>query len=256
MKLDCYYYITSLPSLGALGSVPPIGLAELRDHLGDDSERQALVGSLFLLDDLLQREAYLAGELQEVAPAVLSEKQVRDESPLPLYLVPRDSEDGDRSIATSDGETDPSLKAGGGDQRRSADAMWEAYFRHVAWAARQFRCAFLAAWVRHEVTLRNALVSVRARRLGLDESDYRVAPDLSEDAEPPTDLLDDWETAATPLVGHQTLIRARWNWLAEHDAYFSFRNDELAAYALRLMLLHQWRRVSNEDRRNTQPEGI
>jgi len=38
---------------------------------------------------------------------------------------------------------------------------------------------------------------------------------------------------------------ARWAWLADNDAWFSFRDDELAVYAARLMLLHQWKRITN-----------
>jgi hypothetical protein len=64
-------------------------------HLGDDLNRRELVGCLFLLDDLLQRESYLAGELEEVTPTVLSQKQVRNESPLPEYLLPTVSQQSD-----------------------------------------------------------------------------------------------------------------------------------------------------------------
>jgi len=57
-------------------------------------------------------------------------------------------------------------------------------------------------------------------------------------------LLRAWTQASTPLAGLRVLIEARWAWLAEHDAWFSFRDDELAAYAVRLMLLEQWRRLA------------
>lgn len=246
MKLDRYYYITSLPVLGELGSEPPLGFVELREYLGDDRVRRELVGYLFLLDDLLQREAFLAGELKEVAPSVLSERQVRNQSPLPEFLLPPDGQDGDdsRGLTGSVPGQGQSSRAGKGRGGSAVDKTWEAYFRHVARMAVRLRCDFLAAWVREEVTLRNALVSVRARRLGLDEADYLVAADLVEDDEQAQGLISDWEGAPTPLAGHQALIRARWDWLAEHDCHFTFRDDELAAYALRLVLLQQWQRVS------------
>jgi hypothetical protein len=41
----------------------------------------------------------------------------------------------------------------------------------------------------------------------------------------------------------QAVIRARWAWICEHDAWFSFSDDELAAYAAKLVLLEQWRRL-------------
>jgi hypothetical protein len=244
MKLDRYYFITSLPALGELGSEPPIDFVELREYLGDDPGRRELVGCLFLLDDLLQREAYLAGELKEVAPAVLSERQVRNQSPLPEFLLATDGLEGDDSRGPRSSVSGQSSPAGKGRGSSAVDETWEAYFRHVARMAVRIGCGFLAAWVRQEVTLRNALVSVRARRLGLDEGDYLVAADLAEEDEEMQGLMSDWEGAPTPLAGHQVVIRARWEWLAEHDGHFTFRDDELAAYALRLMLLRQWRRVS------------
>jgi hypothetical protein len=34
--------------------------------------------------------------------------------------------------------------------------------------------------------------------------------------------------------------------LTAHDAWFTFSDDELAVYAARLMLLHQWLRITSE----------
>ena len=101
-----------------------------------------------------------------------------------------------------------------------------------------------------EVALRNALAVARAGRLGLKESDYLVATDLAATDEDFSTLLSAWTAAPTPLAGLRVLIEARWAWLAEHDAWFTFSDDELAAYAAKLMLLHQWRRLAEagEDR--------
>ena len=132
MKLDRYYYITSLPVLGELGSRPPIEFVELREYLGDDRVRRELVGCLFLLDDLLQREAFLAGELTEVAPSVLSERQVRDQSPLPEFLLPLEVQEGEDSRGLTGSVSGQSSHAGKGREGTAVDETWEAYFRHVA----------------------------------------------------------------------------------------------------------------------------
>jgi hypothetical protein len=89
-------------------------------------------------------------------------------------------------------------------------------------------------------------VTARAKRLGLDENEYLVATDLSLSVEEVAGLVSEWSAAATPLAGQQVLLRGRWAWLAENDAWFSFRDDELAAYAARLMLLRQWERIAAE----------
>ena len=236
MKLDRYYYITSLPPLGELGTKPPIEFGELREHLRDDPQRQELVNCLFLLDDLLQREAYLASELEKVAPTVLTQKQTRNESPLPTFLLPEVEPHRDETTDSPSSDV----------AHYTADQTWEAYFRHVAHTATQLQCPLLTTWVRHEVTLRNALVSARAKRLEIDDSEYLVATDLVEAGEEMPEIVSDWEATPTPLAGHQTLIRARWDWLEQHDRYFTFQDDELAAYALRLMLLKQWNRVTGD----------
>ena len=231
MTLDRYYYVTSLPNLGELGSAAPIGLADLRVCLADNPTCRQIVDLLLVHDDLLLREACLVGEPPEAHPAVLSDGQLRDETPLPSWLATQ--------------EVQPEVPEGNAAEP-DFDTIWEAYFRHLDGVATQFRCRLLADWARHEVTLRNALASARARRLGLDESECQVALDLAENADSADPAVGDWEAASTPLGGLQSLLRSRWAWLAEHDQYYTFRNDELAAYALRLMLLHQWQRIANE----------
>jgi len=226
--LDRYYYLTSLPALGELGAEPEMGFAELREHLSDHRSRHELVGSLFLLDDLLQREAYLAGELPQTDPAVLTVQQAHNESPLPDYLA-------------GEAEADANALRG-----LAVDRLWERYFRYVASLAERLKCRFLADWVRYEVTLRNALAATRAKRLGLEAADYLVAADLGWEGDALAEVVAEWSSSATPLAGQQVLLRARWSWLAANDAWFRFRDDELAVYAARLMLLHQWTRITSQ----------
>jgi len=230
MRSDRYYFISSLPVLGELGSTPPIGFAKLMEHVSERLHLGKMIGSLFLFDDLIQRQAFLCGEISEVDPVVLSSEQARNEGPLPDYLAPS----GD-------------LGAGAVE----TDGLWGVYFRYVADVARTANSRFLSAWVGFEVALRNALASARARRLGIEEAGYLLATGLADDTEDFTAVLGEWRAAATPLAGLRAVIRGQWEWLDRHDPWFSFSDDELAVYAARLMLLHQWRRSSSE--RATQP---
>ncbi|MBN1488293.1 MAG: DUF2764 family protein [Phycisphaerae bacterium] len=226
MRLDRGYYISALPSLGDLGTTPPMNAVELLDHLRPIPAVHQVVEALFLLDDVLQREAFLAGERQAVEPTVLTPAQARNEAPLPAELaVPSESA---ARVAQVDG-------------------LWEAAFRHADAVARERGNGFLTRWVAFEVALRNALASARAKRLKLDESQYGVAVDLSDPRADLTQAVNEWLAASTPLAGLQALIRVRWAWVHEHDAWFSFRDDELAAYAAKLMLLHQWKRVADAE---------
>jgi len=220
-----FYLGSSLPPLGDLGSTPPLALADLAEHVREFAGARSLVEAILLGDDLLEREALLAGERTEVAPAVLTAAQARNEAPLPEYLVGEEGE---------------------APRRIAADALWEAYFRHAAAVARRRTSAMLAQWVAHEVAMRNALAAERAKALGLEPADYVVAPDLAE-ADPDLGaLVAEWAAAPDPLAGMRVLDHARWRWLLDHEGWFTFADDEVAAYAAKLMLLHRWHRLAGE----------
>ena len=205
--------------------MPPLRPSQLLEHVTDCPHPRALIESLFLFGDLIQREAFLAGEIEEVDPLVLTPQQSRNEDPLPASLV------------TSTEEIKKMPEA------LQVDSLWDTCFRHAWDVARQHGSLFLACWVNHEVALRNTLAATRAGRLGLKESDYLVAKDLAATDEDFTTLLSEWTAAPTPLAALRVLIKWRWAWLAEHDSWFTFGDDELATYAAKLMLLHQWRRL-------------
>lgn len=225
------YLLAALPSLGELGQTPPITPTDLLAHVAPFAGPNAIVQAVLLSDDLLQRQAVLAGEIDRPSPAVLSGEQLQDQAPLPDYLV-GPAEDDRRPVA--------------GD-----DLLWEAYFRHVAEVARSCGNRFLAEWTTFEVGLRNAVAASRARALGLDVASYLVATDLAGDLNDFSAVVNEWSSAATPLAGLRVLDGARWAWLADNDAWFSFKDDELAAYAVRLMLLTRWRRLSEQDQRRS-----
>ncbi len=218
-----YYLLSSLPSLADLSGPPPLTCRDLLEQVSLSAQPEVLVKTLFLSDDLLQRDSLLAGEIDEAEPAVLTIAQVSDQEPLPDCL------------------------SGGSDEaprRIAVDAIWEAYFRYAADVARRLDSAFLASWTTYEVALRNAVAAARAGALGLEASDYLVAVDLSADDDDLSAVTVEWAAATSPLVGLRTLDTARWRWIGEHDAWFSFGHDELAAYAARLMLLVRWERLT------------
>ena len=221
-----YYFLTALPPLGELGTPPPLTGPELLDFVRPAPRLLAAAEALLLGDDLLSREAVLAGEVERAEPAVLAPAQLRDEAPLPPYLV---------------------RPEGGPARRVAADAVWEAYYRHVERLARRLAGSFLRAWVGYEVALRNALAARRAETLELAAEDYLVAPDLGAPDADFGPLLAEWASAPHPLAGLRALDSARWAWIAQHDAWFAFSDDELAAYTARLTLLGRWQRLAEAD---------
>jgi hypothetical protein len=215
-----YYLATALPVLGDLGTPPPLSLAALAAAV-EGGSAAAMVRALILEEDLLQRDACLAGERDEPTAVVLSPAQVRGRSPLPGFPA--------------------------AEQAVTGDGVWTRYWQYMAGLARRSASAFLAAWVPAELALRNALVVARSRTLGLDPARYLVASELAGPLPHDQAAVAAWAAAPDPLAGHQVLLRARWRWVREHEPWYSFGDDELAAYTVRLILLHRWFRALHGD---------
>lgn len=229
MALHRYFLITSLPPLGEPGSPPPIEPSELLDKMSDFHQPRELTATILLADDLQSRQSFMAGEIDTVTPVVLTPAQARNEQPLPESLAPHET-------------------GGLGRGRRvPADDVWAAYYRHADQVAKATGSEFLARWVSFEVSLRNALVSERAVALGLEPGEYLVVPELAGEPINFSQTLTEWASARNPLEGLRALDRRRWSWLRENDAWFSFSDDELAAYAAKLMLLHRWHRLTSAE---------
>lgn len=227
MVSDNYFLLSALPSLGELGSAPPLSPAALLETASMcGSAATVPLGMLFLSSDLIQREAYLAGEIAEVQGVYLTVEQVRNEAPLPDFLV-----------------------AGGEEQefsgRLEVDQIWDAYFREARRVGREG--SFLWLWVGYEVALRNALAAARARALDLDPSGWLVAPDLAAEDLDFSNVLNEWNSASTPAAGLRVLDAARWEWTRAHDDWFTFSDDEVTSYGAKLMLLQRWHKLSEHE---------
>ncbi|MDY6911321.1 MAG: DUF2764 family protein [Chloroflexota bacterium] len=231
MAGDNLYLLAALPGLGDLGSVPPMTPARFLEQVIDSDGNRALLEALLLSDDLLQRQAYLSGEAEQVGPVVLTPAQSHDEEALPEYL-------------------DISFK--GNSSHLVPDAVLEAYFRYASSVADAQNSDFLRGWIKYEVGLRNALATERAKALNLDPQESIITEDLGEEKEDFSAVISEWGSAPDPLEGLRILDSARWRWLGEHDGWFSFEDDELAAYGVRLMLLQRWNRL--EKGSSSQPE--
>ncbi len=233
------YLLSVLPSLEQIGSIPPMSKPGLLAYVADSKGPVRTVETLFLSDDLMQYQALLAEEVEkdQVDLTILSLDKTEDESVLPDFLLP------DEPAATTEEEEKES-------ERVSIDAIWARYFRHAASVAKRSSSPFLKAWVGFEVGLRNALVTARSRKLDLDPAAYLVAPELADKHADYSQVVSSWSSASDPLAAMEVLDKARWDWLEEHGGWFSFAACEIEAYAAKLMLLHRWRRILSEKRRD------
>jgi len=215
-----YYLLASLPVLGEPGAPPPLSLAEMRVR-ASRSNAATLVDAILLADDLRLRQGLLAGELTAVEPVVIASDQITGPSPLPDVLAVEERDD---------------------SGRRAEDLIWEAYWHHAARVARRRRSPFMRAWVGMEVALRNALAAARARALGQSVEAHQVAAQLGWDNAVVENCVTAWAAAADPLAGLRVLLRTRWDWVTKEERRYSFSQDEVAAYAAKLVLLVEWRR--------------
>lgn len=227
MPADNYYLLTVLPSLADPPAEPPMSPQAMLDMVEHAPRAKQLAATIFLSDDLQLRQAVQAGEVppDQAEPVVLSPEQVRDEAPLPDELV---CEDGGEDVDSAG--------------QLAADRVWAAYFRHAKAVAGG--SDMLTEWVRYEVGLRNALALARAKALELDASRYLVEPALGLDEDEFDSLMAEWSGAGDPLAGLKILDNARWAWIAEHAGHYTFGDDEIAAYAARLVILHRWKRIA------------
>ena len=219
-----YYLLTSLPPLEEPGTRPPLSTAQLRERAAH-SNAAPLVDVVLLSDDLRQRQALLAGELSDVEGAVLTSGQMTGDEPLP------------HPLAVAEAPQPPLL---------ADDLVWDAYWRHAARVARRRHSRFLGGWVRVEVALRNRLVAGRARALGESVEGREVAPELGGADGVVEDGVAAWMGADDPLTGWRSLLMTRWRWTTSEERRFSFSRDEVAAYAVKLLLLRDWHRTMRD----------
>jgi hypothetical protein len=222
-----YYILSMLPTIESLGAPAPMTPREFLALFEHEDPVRELIAAIFLSDDLLQRQAALAGgELNGFTPSVLSRSQLSGETDLPETLLPVSGDDAMRFVAPE-------------------DALWETYYQWLHTLATGSRSAFLREWIGFEVGLRNALAVRRAAELDLDTGGYTLAEDLGRDEDEFTAILNDLQSADGPLDQKETLDLARWAWLDENDAWFSFGDDEILAYAVRLLLTTRWERIND-----------
>jgi len=225
MGRSYYFLLTSLPPLPDLGGRPALTLAELQERAAPHGPAARAVDAVLLEADLLTRESILAGQTETGEAAVLSAEQARGEQPLPEYL-------------TGDAE----------GRRSPTDAMWEAYYRHVAAEAAATGCEFLRRMVGFEVSLRNALAAERARVLQLEPSDQVVAGDLVGPDARVDEIVTAFASASDPLRALRAVDEARLAWVETQSRYFSFSLDEVAAYARGLVLAVRWATLADQQR--------
>ncbi len=228
MKKNNRYLLCALPELPPFDGPPPLERRRFAELVAQCDGPSLLVETLLLFDDLVEREAVLCGELlpRNVAPAVISREQAAGEEPLPDYLT-----------ASAQG-SEPAVRS-----PILADLTWHRYFLHADKVSRRLPDSLLGRWIAFETGLRNALAVVRAGILELEPQIYLVAPEIADPVEDFDTLVREWNMAGNPLEAHELLEKHRWNWIGAHDEWYSFRDTEVGAYALRLMLLHRRHRV-------------
>lgn len=224
-----FYLLCILPGLDSLGNIPPVNKQELLSLVRESGGPVEVVQTMLLRDDLLQKEAVLSGQIEpeQAELAVLSLQQVKDEELMPDFMITEQGDEMETAVNPI-----------------PADRMWRRYFHHTAEVAQVARSPFLRAWAGFEVGLRNALAKTRAEALELKPGPYLVAPELGDTEFHFDDILISWTSASNPLEALEVLDRARWQWITEHEPWYHFNDNEVAAYTAKLMILHRSQRIT------------
>ncbi len=227
MSADNQYLLTTLPILGRLESSPPLSGRRLLD-LAEGLPAEELFSAILLEDDLMLWQQGQAGEAELPAPTVLGLAQLEGRAPMPDYLE------------LPDDVPAPSLLV--------TDRLWQGYFRYLHELGQRRGSDLLVEYAISELALRNRLAAWRAGRLRLEARQYHI-PELDEAAaQQLSDSLDRlvavWQSQSDPVEAARLLDSWRWDWIAERDGWYSFGDDELVAYALRLRLIERWQRLA------------
>ena len=132
---------------------------------------------------------------------------------------------------------------------RCGEQMSASDFQAVAAAALDglsgARCASpaLRKWNRRETSLRNALVRLRAQKLGRDPHPY--LQDIDEELGP-EEAAREAVSASDPLEAERLLDRVRWSCLDELEVGHFFDTERLVVYALKLLILERIAAMSRE----------
>ncbi len=104
-------------------------------------------------------------------------------------------------------------------------------------------------WIAFENTLRNELVKIRAKALGLSEDAYlrsETAFETSAVSPIPSALQD-----ASPLKVEKNLLELRWNFLAYQEVGHDYDFEALMIYGLKLQLLERLNKFDEERGQST-----
>ncbi|MBN1944310.1 MAG: DUF2764 family protein [Bradymonadales bacterium] len=221
-----YYRLMSIMlKLPEVPDVPPIELKAAVDQIMeavDEADRRGVVALLEFLD-CRNLEARLQGVEVFDDRAVFSRAALEERVDLPAYMT----------------DFLELYESGAIAESYPFDALWRAYFGHLLRVAEEARSSFLQEWAGFEITLRDALVLLRAEDLG-EKGEPRLSGVLTEEGESHLTLLSAYAEASNPLEGERVLDRGRLKKIEAISGIDPFSADAVLAYLAALLILDRW----------------
>ena len=215
-----YYLLSALPSLGELGAAPPLSYREFLITIKGNRRAHYFSEVLAIQNDLLLWSDAATGRPAAEQPLVLASNDLGKLDFFRRFFPWR--------------QEDP-----------VTSCLHEEYYRAAHEAASRRGSRFISDWVRYEVGLLNSLGSVRAQRQAVEFTPRLTELQLDEDYSP---VVDAWRSAEHPSLAAAIVEAARWSWIAQNDDWFLFTDDELIAYAAKLLSLLRRQQSGNEER--------
>lgn len=223
--------LTTLPALGEPGSRPPLDLEEFLNIISVNERAVRIAKVIFVAEDILRREA----------------ASQNGEAQAPMVLTPEEFSAGSLSLP------EPVRKRISIEEEwfGEADIEEEDFVKFLNYAfitAEEEQSTFVRELIGFEVALRNALVRYRAKKLDKDPGGHELAREMEARDVDLYYLFTRIEELENP--GDQTFLveQIRWDWVLNNDCWFTFSDDEVAAYGIKLFLLQRWYRMEQDKR--------
>ena len=120
------------------------------------------------------------------------------------------------------------------------DRLWEAYFEQLMGFLEEQGAETLLEWFRWEIGLRNAIVSHRARKMGISPDPYYVAPDLGLK---PIEYnavfteLKEIDTEGDPFAEDRFIAKEMLRKLQAATPEYAFDFTEIMGYVIKFLIL-------------------
>ena len=220
MSGENYNIISRLPVLPDFGAEPPLGFKECLDSFENENPKVAQLAKIYAINvDLPSSAPLMDGSMR---PGVV--------------LVPGDFKDFTRIKRFFSKSTVEKVEF---PEDLDLEKSFELYFRLAELEGEESDSKLFSDWVIFEVSFRNFIAKARAKKLHIPEMPKKILRELVQPFAFEK-FESDFLNVSDPIKEIELSESLRYQWLLDNDAWFSFSDDELLAYCMKLLCLERY----------------